>query len=155
MSTIARYGTATLTYTPEGAGSPVVHQLAAPLIVSQAHGFGWAEQRQRWSGWSADGRTREVFVLDSGTEEIVGTIRFEDQPGLLRTLLREALYNNVEVTYSTEEYVNIPVLVVAVEGSDGGAIALKPDRDRGAMGEWEVSVLLRRVDGGTFEDLLL
>lgn len=154
MATAHLKGAAVLAYTPIG-GYETVHLLAVPLLRSQAWGFRSTRRRRRWEAWSADFTEREVFTLGAAVDEIAALIRFENEPDLLRTLLAVALEENATVTYypTGMDDDGYPLKVVLVDGA-ADEIVLQPDRDRFAFGEWEVALVLRRVDGGTLEGLL-
>lgn len=157
MATRQLYGQAEIEYTPAAGYDPVVHTLAVPLLRNPSWGFQLRDNLRRWESWNADGTEREVFVLGQATSEVRALIRFENQPELLLDLLRAGLRDNVELKYrphgpAGSEY---PCLLVAVGDGAADAIQLEPDRERYAWAEWEVAVVLRRVDGGTFEGLLL
>lgn len=146
MATQHIRGTATLTYTPSAGGSPVTHLLAVPL--SPVGELIPSLRRRRWDWWADDLVSREVVTLDSGVSEILATVRLDNEPVELLELIRDALENDLTVTYvketSGEEF---PLRIVAVDGAQGDEIALQPDRDRYGYGEWEVTLRLRRTDG--------
>lgn len=157
MSTQQLYGLAEIEYTPVDAPSAgsVVHLLAVPLMINPSWGFQLTHRKRRWEAWNEDGTEREVFVAGSAVSEIQALIRFENEPEDLLDLLRAGLEDNVVLTYrpyGPGAYQEYDCLLVSV--GDSGVIALQPDRDRFSMGEYEVAIVLRRVDGGSFEDLL-
>lgn len=147
MATAHLRGTARLEYTPPG-GSLVTHLLATPLRDLTP-----TDMRSRYEWWSEDQTTREVVTIGAGVRDLQATIRFENQPAALKTLLRHALEDDVTVTYRLAAGgTAYPVKIVSV-GGDGG-IEIQPDRQRSIFGEYEVRIRMRRVDGGTFDALL-
>lgn len=161
MATRHLYGEAELEYTPVDGPSgdtPVVHLLAVPLIVSPSFGFANTSRRVVWAPWNADDTEREVFTLGTRVDEITALVRFEDQPEDLHELLRAGLEDDVELVYRpygsgayAEEY---PCKLVQAGGAGPGEVPLRPDRSRWDWREYEVQLLLRRTDGGTFRGLL-
>lgn len=134
----------------------IVHALAVPLMISPAWGFTSTRRRQRWEAWTADGSQREVFVLGQAVHEIQALVRFENEPEQLRSILVAGLEEDATLLYRPhgplgEEY---PLKLLAAGGAPGD-VTLKPDRERFALGEWEVALVLRRVDGGDLEQLLV
>lgn len=135
----------------------VIHELAVPLTTNAlAGGFQSTHRRRRWEGWNASLREREVFTLDASVDEVVATIRFEDQPDALRDLLRAGLEQNATFIYRpTGPYgIEIDCLLVEIMGAGPDEIRIMPDRDRATLGEWEATVRLRAVNGDTFEGIL-
>lgn len=153
MATAALKGAATITYTPDG-GVSTIHTLAVPLLISPNYGFARSKIRRLWQSWTPDGRTRETWELATGADEIVGMIRFDDEPTKLTTLLEEALYNNVTLTYSPDGVATYDCKLVAIEGAEEGSIQLLPDPQRYGFGEYMVAIRLRLVDGSTWDALL-
>lgn len=156
MATSQYKGTADILYTPLG-GTQLQHLLAVPLLVTPRQGFRSTRRKRRWEVWNDDWTERETFVLGStAVDEINGIIRMDNEPAALRSLLTEALDNNVSITYrpAGASGASYPCLVVGILGAQEHEIVLTPDRDRFAFGEWQVGLHLRRVDGGTFEGLL-
>lgn len=150
MATAALRGDARIVYTAPGAGSPTTHLLALQLMDLEPVD---AIARHEW--WSADMSTRSVLTVGSGVRELYGTIRCDNQPSELKTLLRHALNSDVTLTYRlTAAGTAYTCKLVAVVGAKPGESGVIPDRDRYGFGEWEVRVHLRRVDGGTFDGLL-
>jgi hypothetical protein len=132
----------------------VVHLLAVPLLVSPAAGFRSTRRRRLYTTWSADQRIRETFTLGEPVDEIVGTVRFDNQPTELRELIRAGLEDDAAMIYrpyglTGDEF---PCKLVATLDGDAGEIVLTPDRV--GFKEYTVGLVLRRVDGGTFESLL-
>lgn len=156
MATQQLYGAAEIEYTPVDGYDPVVHLLAVPLMINPNWGFRLTRRRRRWEGWTADGTEREVFVAGSAVSEIGALIRFENEPSALIELLRAGLEDNVVLTYRPHGLAgsDYDCLLVGIGDVAGGEISLAPDRERFSLGEYEVAVVLRRVDGGTFEGLL-
>jgi hypothetical protein len=155
MASAHLIGDAVIKYTPPG-GSEVTHKLAVPLLVSPAQGFGAARRRMRWESWSPSGQTRTVFRLEDSTDEITATIRFDDEPDELLTLLAYALEENLTLTYIPESSgTEYPLMLVALDGAGADTVTVRPDRDRWAHAEYEAGpMLLRRVDGGSLAALL-
>jgi hypothetical protein len=149
MATAHVKGSATLTYTPTG-GTETEHLLAVPL--SPVRDLVPSLRRRRWDWWADDLRSREVVSLESDVSEVVATIRLDDEPVELLALIQDALENDLTLTYtpvtSGEDF---PVRIVEVVGADGDEVVLTPDRDRYGFGEWEVTLRLRRTDGGTLD----
>lgn len=149
------FGDAEIEY-DDGVYSDVV-ELAVPLTTNApAGGFTSIARRRRWFGDSADFSTRQVFVLDAGVDEIVATIRYEDQPDQLRALLRAGMDGAALIYRPYGPYPNleIPCLLVEIVGAGPDEDLIKPDRDRWQLGEWETTIRLRAVDGGTFAGIL-
>lgn len=153
MANRIQKGAAEIEYQPL-AGPPVVHLLAVPLLVSEAAGFKATQRRKLWTGWNEDQTVRETFKLGTQVDEITGTVRFEDQPRELRELIRAGLEDDVAMTYRPygPTGVEFPCKLVGHPGAQPGEIVLVPDR-RGFK-EWKATIILRRVDGGTFDELL-
>ncbi len=154
MATRRFKGDAQITYTPLGDSSEIAHQLAVPLLLSPAQGFRPAQRQRAWRAWNATGSERVTFKLGDPVYEISATIRFDDEPNALMALLDAGLNDNVELTYWPNSGIYFPCLLVAISGAADDEVAILPDRERFGFGEWEVSVLLRRVDGGDFSELL-
>lgn len=157
MATAQLYGLAEIGYTPLEEYDEVVHLLAVPLMINPAWGFRSTRRRRRWEAWNADFTEREVFVLGAAVHEIGAIIRFENQPDDLRELLRAGLEDNVTLHYRPYGPYGVEYDCLLIQAGDGDqdAITLLPDRERFALGEYEVSIVLRTVDGSTFESLLL
>lgn len=153
MATRIYKGAAEIEYQPL-VGSPVTHLLAVPLLVSATHGFKATLRRRLWTGWSADLTERETYRLGEQVDEIVGTVRFDNQPRELRELIRAGLEDNAAMIYRPYGAVgdDFPCILVDVPGAQPGEIPLVPDRP--GFKEWKVTLRLRRIDGGTFDDLL-
>jgi hypothetical protein len=142
-------GTARINYTPPGGGD-TTHLLAVPLLEIEP-----VDATTRYEWWSADMRSRSVVTVGGGVYELHATIRMENQPALLKTMLRHALNSDVTLTYRTVGGgTAYPVKLVAVIGAGPGESGVRPDRDRHGFGEWESRVHLRRVDGSTLDGLL-
>lgn len=156
MATEQIYGAAEIGYTPLDSYDEVVHLLAVPLMINPAWGFRLTRRKRRWEAWTADSTERAVFVVGSEVSEIGVLIRFENQPTELIELLRAGLEDNVVLTYRPHGMAgdDFPCLLVSVGDGEADQIVLQPDRQRFTFGEYEVAIVLRRVDGGTFEGLL-
>lgn len=153
MSTRVYKGAAEIEYQPL-VGDAVVHLLAVPLLISPASGFTATRRRRLWTAWSADFTERETFTLGTAVDEIIGTVRFDDQPAELRELIRAGLEDDVPMIYRPHgvEGNEFPCKLVVVPGAGQDEIPLVPDRV--GYAEYTVPLLLRRVDGGTWDDLL-
>jgi hypothetical protein len=141
--------TATATYTPLAGGSPVVHKLAVPIRDIEP-----LDARTRFESWSADLTAREVVVVGAGVRDIVGSIRYDDQPAELKALIREGWEHDVVIAY--QEMTAGPIYqlrIVEVVGGHGVAGVI-PDRDRFAFGEYEARLRLRLAGSGTLDGLL-
>lgn len=142
MATAALKGSASLT--PDGGSA---HTLAVPL-----RDFEVIDRQPRHEWESADLSARNIVTIGDGVRDLWATIRFENEPGALKTLLRSAIYEDTTVTYQEESGgATFDCKVIATASGD---VALQPDRDRYGFGEYEARIHLRRVDGGTFDDLL-
>ena len=124
-----------------------------PLVEIEA-----ADWQRRYDIWSGEGTTRNITTYGDGVPQIQARQRFISNPADFRTMLRHGL-NGVELRYLPDLAVPAtfyPVqLVRIVEAAGDGEVRLVPDRDRGrSHGEYEVGVLLRRIDGGTLDALL-
>lgn len=149
---MALIGNAGFRYTPPG-GALTTHLIQAPLREIEAAGV-----QRRYSAWSLDRTVREVVTVGNGVDEIVATIRYEPNPAALKAMLRHGL-NDVTLTYYPDlddPNTSYPCKLVSIEGggAEADAVALRPDRHRYWLKEWEVRIRLRRVDGGTFDALL-
>lgn len=154
MATKALTGSADFTYTASTGGGVVTHTLATPLLISPQEQFASRRRPRLFQAWNEDGTVREVFTIGTPVDEIDGRIRFENEPAKLRTMLKEGLENDVTLTYRPNGSTGstYPCKLVSVAGGD--RVELTPDRGRYALGEYETTVRLRRVDGNDFEGLL-
>jgi hypothetical protein len=137
MATVQLKGDASFTYTPTG-GSLTTHNLAIPLWDVQPVNRG-----ARYDWWAEDYGTREVVTVGDGVSDVLATIRLDNQPAALKTMLEAALREDLTLTYtqdSTDYYVR---LVAVVGASSQDETPLQPDRDRLGYGEWECRVHLR------------
>jgi hypothetical protein len=138
---------ATITYTPPG-GAQVVHQLAIPLLQLVP-----IDRMIRHDWWAADLKNREIVTLGDGVEEVVGVLRFENEPVELKALINTGLRDDT-ILYLTVGSVIYPLRLVAVlDASNADESVLEPDRDRYGFGEWECRLHLRRTDGSTLDAL--
>jgi hypothetical protein len=141
MATSALKGASSLKYTPNG-GTETTHVLAIPLWDVQPIDRG---ERHDW--WAADLSTREVVTVGDGVRDVLATIRLDNEPLSLKTMLRTALREDTTLTY-TQDSVDYTVRIVAIVGAtNSDHVPLQPDRDRLGYGEWEVRIHLRSVDG--------
>lgn len=112
-----------------------------------------ARSKRRWENWSLSLTSREVLVTgDAAVDEMWALVRFADQPIELLDAL-EAGADGVDLDYYTDLSAGSPYpsqLIAPV----GDILELIRDRSsRGALGEFETEIGLRRVDGGNFDDL--
>lgn len=149
MATENLKGTARFEYTPVD-GSPITHLLGTPL--SPIREFVPSRLKQRFDWWAVNKTNREIVTIEGGAEEVVCTIRVDNDPVGLKALLQAALEDGVTVDYypSTGADV-IPFQVVEILGGADDEIPLTQDRGRFGGGEYEVPVRLRRIDGGTLD----
>lgn len=146
MASAHRSGSARIEYTPPGA-SLTTHLLALPLRELEP-----ADEHAAFEWWSADKSSRSVVAVGSGVRDLWATIRADNQPAELKALLRAGLLGNVTMTYRRSATgTAFPFLLVA---TSTGGVRLERDRARAAFGEYEVRIHIRRVDGGSFDDLL-
>jgi hypothetical protein len=120
------------------------HQLAIRL---RFRGGSYADVRGVWRAVGLDERTIVTETFDGGAEEVAATIRYDGDPGSLLALLRAGAGGTV-LTYRpdlADDEVEFPVVLM----NHGPLCRIAPDRGRFAYGEWEVDVVLRRVDGGS------
>ena len=110
--------------------------------------------RERHDWWATDNSNREIVTVgEADVYDILATIRFDNEPTELKTMLRLALQYDLTLTYS-QNSVNYPVRLVAIVGAvSPSTTPLSPDRDRHGYGEWEVRVHLRRTDGSNLNSL--
>lgn len=143
MSTI---GEARLEYTPVG-GSLTTHLLRMELHEPEP-----VDEQEVHEWWSADKSTRHVVKIGAGVRDLWATIRHDDEPAKLKTLLRSALFDNVTITYrETDGGTAYPFKIVATE--QGGA-RLRNDRDAPLIfRHYEVRIHMRATSG-TFDALL-
>lgn len=109
--------------------------------------------KRRWSSWNLELDKREVLVIGGGSvEEMWATIRFSDQPIALLDML-EAGADGVLLDYYPDMGLGTfyPSDLIAPVGDD---LQLIRDRSsRGALGEFESEIGLRRTDGGNYDAL--
>ncbi len=129
--------TASIAYTPSGE-SQITHQLAYPFLELEA-----VDPQPRHVFVSADLSTRHIVQIGEGARDLWATIRFENEPGELKDLLRAGLHDDVTLTYEADESATgIDCKLIEIEG---GEVALRPDRARHGYGEWEVRIRLRGI----------
>ncbi|MFW6031006.1 MAG: hypothetical protein ACOC9T_00315 [Myxococcota bacterium] len=150
MATRHLFGSAAITFTPPGE-SEETHLLGAKLIELEPMDTG---ERDDW--WSVDRENREVVTVGDGVSELIATIRYDDEPGELKRMLRLALRHNLTLIYEPEiGGTSYPVKLVAVVGATSSdRTPISPDRDRRRLGEYEARIHVRRIDGGNLDDLL-
>lgn len=146
MASAHHRGSARITYPAPGGGT-ITHHLAWPLRELEP-----ADEYIVFEWWSADKTARNVVTVGSGVRELWATIRADNQPAELKALLRAGLIDNVTLSYRRSAAgAAFPFLLVA---TSTGGVRLERDRARGVLGEYEVRIHMRRVDGGTFDELL-
>jgi hypothetical protein len=146
MSTRKHYGNAGFKY---GAG-PTTHQLAAPLRELRPIAL-----QRRYRRWSLDYTAVDTVVIGAGVDDLLAVIRYDDQPAELRAMLKAGM-NGTQLDYYPDLALATlyPFRLVEVQGGSGDEVAILPDRDRFAHGEYEATVRLRRMDGATVDSLL-
>lgn len=146
MATAHHRGSASILYPAPGAGT-ITHLLAWPLRELEP-----ADEYSAFEWWSADRTKRNVVEIGTGVRDLWATIRADNQPAELKALLRAGLIDNVTLSYRRSAAgATFPFLLVA---TSTGGVRLERDRARAALGEYEVRIHMRRVDGGTFDELL-
>ena len=130
-------------------GPVVTHDLQQPLRDIEP-----VRRQARWEASSLDFTASEVVTVGSGVHEIVAVLRYEsDEPGLLDALEYGA--NGGQLDYYPDTVGSpgtfYPSKLVEPSGNE---IRLLRDRDLGPIGEHEVTIRLRREDGGTYDALL-
>ena len=146
MATAHLRGTARILYTHPTDGA-TTHLLALPL--SPVREIVPSRLRRRHDWWAANNVDREVVTIGDGVYEVVCTIRMDNEPAELLEMLRVALEEDVTLTYErVTGGGQFPLRVVEIPGSGPDATTIEPARARYGGGEWEVSVRLRRTDGG-------
>ncbi len=132
-------------YTPPG-GSLTTHPAKLRLRAGVA-----AHVQTRYRSIALDQRTIDVVTIDGGADELQGVIRFDHDPSALLAMLRHGA-NGVTLTYYPD-----------LDGADSFPFALMnfaevveitADPDRFFAREWETTVWLRRVDGGSIDTLI-
>lgn len=147
MATTQLKGDASLAYVDPTTSLDVLHLLAIPLWGVQPFDNG-----ARYDWWAEDLDSREVVTVGEGVSDILATIRCENQPAALKTLLRLALRHDLVLTY-TEDSVEYAMRLVAIEGASSQDLTpLLPDRDRLGFGEWECRLHLRAAGSTTTLD---
>jgi len=111
-----------------------------------------ANSATRFEAWSLDGSSKEVVKVGSGYPEIRGTIRFHPD-GIELVDLLAAGADGHTLTYYPSLAAGTGYPCLLVEPSGRTLEALRDSSARGRLGEHEVAVRLRRVDGGTFAGL--
>jgi hypothetical protein len=110
----------------------------------------------RYDWWSWNRKHRETVLVGDGVEEMFGSIRFDDQPVLLKRMLRLALRHNLDLNYQkTDGGVVYPLKLVAVVGATSQDMTpIFRDPQRTAQNAWASRGHFRRIDGGTLDGLL-
>lgn len=112
------------------------------------------EHRQRFTRWSLDGTARDVVTVGSRLHEVLGTVRYQSHVAAFAKMLDHGL-SGVELTYYpslASTLTGIPCQLVSVGGSND--VSFGPDPDTWFRGEHTTDLVLRRVDGDTFDELL-
>lgn len=108
--------------------------------------------RWRRTTWSLSRRVAETLTIGSSTPEILATVRFHTDPLELLTML-EAGADGYTLNYlpSLAAGTSYPFLLVEPTGE---VLQLLRDQSaRGKLGEYELELRLRRVDGGSVAGL--
>lgn len=149
MANTIKIGNAGFKYTEIIGGANITFNLAAPLRKMRP-----IRTETRFKVTALDNKTSEVITISgSEVEEIVGIIRYEDDPPGLLDMLNEGA-NGAILTYYPDLSTpgeNYPAELVEPSGNN---IQLELDRDFGRLGLREVEIRLRRIDGGNFDNLL-
>lgn len=149
-------GAADFLYTPLG-GTETQFLLAIPLIISPQYEFSATLEARLFELWNADRTAREQFKIGSETDLVQAQVRFDDQPDLLRAMLKEARWSDRTLTYRPAGVggATYDAQLVQVAGERKvGDVPVEPDPLRWSFGEWMATLLLRRVDGGNFDNLI-
>jgi hypothetical protein len=147
MATAHLQGTARITYTHPDNGA-TTHLLALPLSPVREIEPRWRRERHDW--WAADQVQRSTVIVGDGVEDVVCTIRMDNEPVELMEMLRVGLEQDVTLSYErTTGGTAFPLQVVEIIGADPDEVPIEPARARYGGGEWEVAVRFRRIDGGT------
>jgi len=123
-------------------------ELLVPLRFREG---GYGDVQVTFQAVALDQRTMRFETFGDGAEQAEGTIRFAGDPDLLRAMLRDGAGGTVLNYYpdlATSTF--YPVVLM----NHGTVVLIKPDRDRFGYGEWEVIVILRRVDGGSLATMV-
>lgn len=111
--------------------------------------------RYKWraSSWNLEGDKREVLTLAGGAvEELHGRIRFEGQVIEVLDML-EAGADGVPLDYYPDLGLGGKYTAELVEPTAREIRMMRDQSSRGALGEYEVAIRLRRTDGGNFDNL--
>jgi len=129
-----------------GSSSSLV--LVEPLKFREG---GYSHAKTRFRSVAIDQRTVRVETFGGGAEEIACHIRFVGDASNLLDMLVTAVDGEV-LDYYPDGTLSLfyPVLVMSFDEM----VSIVPDRDRFGFGEWEVPVILRRVDGGSLAGLV-
>ena len=112
----------------------------------------------RFEQWNILGSARDVIeVAGSRIREIWAAVRFHRDLAALQDLVYYGL-NDTALSYFPSLAVpgtSFPCKLVAVATATGDAVEFPLDSARFAFAEFELRFRLRRVDGGTFNALLV
>jgi hypothetical protein len=137
VSSVHRQGEARFEFTPPG-GSTLTSPFLLAVPLSPLPEFETSGGRERFAWRSADRSVRETVVVSSGKSDLFASIRFDDQPARLRAMLRHSMDDGMVLNYKlTAAGTAHPMVVEEVLGGD---LRVRPDRERGAFGEWEAAV---------------
>ena len=129
-----------------GAG-PTTYAMEWPLRFLQP-----GETKSRYDSWSIDYEEREVLVVGSGAAEIRAVIALENTPEDLLAMLAAGA-DGTSLVYWPSLAGGTSYACELVEPK-GDTIALIRDRMLPMKGRYEVTIRLRRTDGGNFDALL-
>lgn len=108
--------------------------------------------RYRRTRWSLSGLVSETLVVGTSTPELHGTVRFHtDGPELLAMLQAGADGYTLDYYPSLAAGTSYPCKLLAPTGQQ--LELLRDASARGKLGEYELELHLRRVDGGNFDAL--
>lgn len=149
--------TAAIRYWPVGSSTASTSGRVTFLLPTKLKALKPAFRVVKFERTSLDYSAREVFTIVStgtnrGVYELVGTIRFnKDRQGLI-DMIRHGMYNQnlfyVPVIGSSGTFQKCKL----IEPSD--TVTLDLDSDRGDQNDMEVTIRLRRTDGGSFTAVL-
>ncbi len=111
-----------------------------------------AETQFRRTTWSLSRRVSETLAVGSSVPEIKGAIRFHTS-GLELLAMLVAGANGITLNYFPSLAGGTSYPCRLIEPGGEALNALRDSSDRGKLGEYEVPIRLRRVDGGHFDGL--
>ncbi len=146
MATLQRFKTARFEY-PAGQPSPTVHLLAVPLQEVRP-------AKSIWVGRSVtlDRKTVEVVEVGTGVDQVIGDIRYDDEPQGVIDLMT-AGWRGIELRY-IPDFAGAPT-----EFHD--CIYMGPDPGRPVdfdvfqkvFDEHRITIILQRTDSGSFSQV--